>query len=934
MSADGKTPRVRDGHDGPERQPLTRSHKHPPHRAADPAASPEPAAPGNQALQRFLSKARVSEPGDAREREADQIASGKKRPPPTTGSAPADSALRDALGGGHPIEPGLRGFMEGRGDLRDVRLHTSPSASAAADSLEARAFAADRDIVFGSHAPSPDSPDGRRLLAHEIAHLAQPSHAAPGEHTIQRAPTNSPCPDPDPAAATPQFVPLPVIGGVTVTDTPNGAVLKYSDFGKITIDIAPDGPPRHKAFAYNVFPRTLHRQYDIIRVVAAPGVKISTVGLYQAMPSWQNPLVEIFRVQDAELVPGAGQPITPSAITGIKPVPRDPTDTRLILFPHEVIVNKVEDGVDIILAKSRKAVRIRAPRGAANAKFAYTVTPGGEKPISLPGDDGNRVPMHEPTIVTVTKTPAVTVTLLSGTRGWVPEISTRVYDVDRLNQVPEQGTPLKETGREVKPFAGEIDETLEEAIARASLDIGVGLIPIVGDLVDIAEFAYALKTDRDRWGRKVSTEEKALMGIGAVLPIVGAGMLRGASRVGRKAIAEVAEATARNTDEAARIVHGIESLSEAELQNVRRWDDLLRRGDRIPEGELDAARAILTKIGRAVPGESGALTGLALRDMVNESGSGFRIPELQEAYRKALAEAESQGAKQPSPQEWLRSTQGRERLLVETTLGPEATAIEFAANVDDYVAAMRREVAAGGTAARSWDWNRFPELPKGTKWEPGDPINMPDINGNYPTYNMARKRYWMSRANAEKNARAGGAAQDATSQDPISRLSDSDLDGIFKKGNSPPDPFDPTRVVELEHVGVPQRVAEWIGDLGPSYQRTGMQLAEVSDPARLLEVTPFEHAFHDTFAHTSRIPGRPAVVNPKRADITGWTWRHTALGDARDVRPLERMSDETLRELIARTAFANFNQTPKTQALKAAINDEILLRKLGVQLIP
>jgi hypothetical protein len=46
------------------------------------------------------------------------------------------------------------------------------------------------------------------------------------------------------------------------------------------------------------------------------------------------------------------------------------------------------------------------------------------------------------------------------------------------------------------------------------------------------------------------------------------------------------------------------------------------------------------------------------------------------------------------------------------------------------------------------------------------------------------------------------------------------------------------------------------------------------------------------------------------------------------------MSDDALRELIQRTLFANFNRTPRTQALRAAINDEILLRQRGVPLIP
>jgi hypothetical protein len=58
-------------------------------------------------------------------------------------------------------------------DLSQVRLHTGPEAEALADALDAIAFTSGQDIFFSQSAPPPESPEARRLLAHEVAHTLQ-----------------------------------------------------------------------------------------------------------------------------------------------------------------------------------------------------------------------------------------------------------------------------------------------------------------------------------------------------------------------------------------------------------------------------------------------------------------------------------------------------------------------------------------------------------------------------------------------------------------------------------------------------------------------------------------------------------------------------------------------------------------------------------------
>ena len=79
---------------------------------------------------------------------------------------------------GQPLDAATRAFFEPRlgRDLRDVRTHTGPLASQSALAVNALAYTAGSDIVFQQGTFSTSSHEGRRLLAHELAHVSQQSH--------------------------------------------------------------------------------------------------------------------------------------------------------------------------------------------------------------------------------------------------------------------------------------------------------------------------------------------------------------------------------------------------------------------------------------------------------------------------------------------------------------------------------------------------------------------------------------------------------------------------------------------------------------------------------------------------------------------------------------------------------------------------------------
>ncbi|NTU83536.1 MAG: DUF4157 domain-containing protein [Chloroflexales bacterium] len=104
----------------------------------------------------------------------------------TTAGEASIQAVRQ--GGGQPLDPATRAFMEPRlgHDFGRVRVHAGPRAAEAARSVGARAFTVGRDVAFGTGQYAPGTAEGRRLLAHELVHTVQ--QGASGSRLVQRAP--------------------------------------------------------------------------------------------------------------------------------------------------------------------------------------------------------------------------------------------------------------------------------------------------------------------------------------------------------------------------------------------------------------------------------------------------------------------------------------------------------------------------------------------------------------------------------------------------------------------------------------------------------------------------------------------------------------------------------------------------------------------------
>jgi hypothetical protein len=114
---------------------------------------------------------------------------------PAPGTAPA--AVHEVLRSpGQPLDAPTRAFMEPRfgHSFADVRVHADAPSARSAAAVGARAYAVGTDVVFGAGSYAPASAEGRRLIAHELAHVVQQSGTSPAtlSPSLEMGPAEAP----------------------------------------------------------------------------------------------------------------------------------------------------------------------------------------------------------------------------------------------------------------------------------------------------------------------------------------------------------------------------------------------------------------------------------------------------------------------------------------------------------------------------------------------------------------------------------------------------------------------------------------------------------------------------------------------------------------------------------------------------------------------
>ena len=121
---------------------------------------------------------------DSFEREADRAASGLESGATMLHSAHASEqgerivpALRTPLGAGRALEPATRAEMGSLFgfDFSSVRIHDDATAAETNARMRSNAYTMGTHVAFGRARYRPDTAAGRRLIAHELAHVLQQS---------------------------------------------------------------------------------------------------------------------------------------------------------------------------------------------------------------------------------------------------------------------------------------------------------------------------------------------------------------------------------------------------------------------------------------------------------------------------------------------------------------------------------------------------------------------------------------------------------------------------------------------------------------------------------------------------------------------------------------------------------------------------------------
>jgi hypothetical protein len=119
--------------------------------------------------------------GDPHEAEAEAASRAVAESRAVSASARRAPSFLDSVGvnagPGRPLDAGVRSEMEARlgHDFSRVRVHTDAGSAESAGGMRAHAYTAGRDIVFGPGRYRPETLEGRKLLAHELTHVAQQS---------------------------------------------------------------------------------------------------------------------------------------------------------------------------------------------------------------------------------------------------------------------------------------------------------------------------------------------------------------------------------------------------------------------------------------------------------------------------------------------------------------------------------------------------------------------------------------------------------------------------------------------------------------------------------------------------------------------------------------------------------------------------------------
>jgi hypothetical protein len=446
----------------------------------------------------------------------------------------------------------------------------------------------------------------------------------------------------------------------------------------IRIEVAPNaaevaGEAKRARFAYWIDPEWTGPEATEKRVVivAAPGVAVRTGSPAHApVITYGRKLVEeVVRVPHPNLVPKQGtrfsveQFVQIDVVDSDKPPPGPfPNISGLDQGQHrnEVDIATGLAGVVVVHPWSGSRLTLKPTKPEIGAAYAWQVLPplnGAPGEIRAVVGQGVDVELEEPVPYHLrdhkgNATPTPKKGQAHPGEGLEEEtFELKLVEVPDPGQVPQQGVPLNiehflQLGGRIRDpdrhrWLGTND--LPFMLASSGIDLIIGMIPIVGQLYLIGEFAYTMATGHDWWGNEVDDAGKVMMGFGAaisLIPLVGGlgALLRGGAKAA--VIAEFAARWGTTVEELQAVLVRVGAAVEGdEAVVVQRAMRAIEKGEHFAEEDLPVLQRVLAKVGAGHLGIEGiARTGIGRLDIaLAAAGEPLRsenyLANLVSAYR-------------------------------------------------------------------------------------------------------------------------------------------------------------------------------------------------------------------------------------------------------------------------------------------------------------
>ncbi len=126
---------------------------------------------------------------------------------------------------------------------------------------------------------------------------------------------------------------------------------------------------------------------------------------------------------------------------------------------------------------------------------------------------------------------------------------------------------------------------------RAATEMAITMIPVVGEIVLIAEAI----TGRSIFGERLSTSSRVIAALAALLPLAGGAIARGVARESAELV-NIAARLGRSQEEVLALLRAVEKQGGAQARNLEHWQATLRAGGQLTAAEMAGLRKLIQQI--------------------------------------------------------------------------------------------------------------------------------------------------------------------------------------------------------------------------------------------------------------------------------------------------------------------------------------------------